>query len=49
LEEWLHIVITYDAEAKNLKAYYNGELVTNSPMNIGAINWGWHAIITESE
>ena len=40
LEEWLHIVITYDAEAKNLKAYYNGELVTNSPMNIGAINWG---------
>ena len=40
LEEWLHIAITYDASAKNLKAYYNGELVTDSRMDIGAIDWG---------
>lgn len=40
LEKWIHIAITYNAAEKNLKAYYNGELVTDHSMDIGPINWG---------
>lgn len=41
LEEWIHIAITYDANAKTIKAYYNGELVAeDNKVTFGPVDWG---------
>jgi hypothetical protein len=39
--EWVHIAMTYDADATTINVYINGKnLYTNTNADVGAVNWG---------
>jgi hypothetical protein len=41
VNEWVHIAMTYDADAKEINVYINGKnLYTTTTADAGAVNWG---------
>lgn len=38
--EWVHIAVTYDADAKKMIVYINGKSKLEDTVDAGAVNWG---------
>ncbi|MCP3893995.1 MULTISPECIES: DUF1735 and LamG domain-containing protein [Bacteroides] len=38
--EWVHIAVTYDADAKQVAVYINGKNAASGTLDAGAVNWG---------
>lgn len=38
--EWVHIAVTYDADAKSVIVYINGKNMAAGELNAGEVNWG---------
>ena len=38
--EWTHIAVTYDADAKTVIVYINGKNMLETTLDCGAVNWG---------
>lgn len=38
--EWTHVAVTYDADAKTVVIYINGKNMKEATLDYGAVNWG---------
>lgn len=38
--EWVHIAVTYDADAKNVNVFINGKNLVSGSLDCGSVNWG---------